>query len=126
MKMSDILKEGWEADLAAKNRTRITAEKEAQKLHAKLARGTAISPAMKKPQFDYSSVMSDIDNAIGNAFPDGDPIDVLGTKYGMGTLDKAVRMLKAGSNYNDYVENVWQQHLADNPDLDSGQGNPWR
>lgn len=85
------------------------------------------------PKVDPNRVMYVIDNAIGNAFPDADPIDQITRemrKLGvsahdlMGVLDRSVRATKSGESYHDYVRDVWQQHLNDNPD-EFGTENPW-
>lgn len=110
---------------AKATRTAQSAERKAAKSAA--ARATRAKQAVPGgPANDLSSVMMAIDAAIGNCFPDGDPIDYL-QKYDMRTLDKAVRQWAppgSAKNYNDYVAQVWQQHLDDNPDQDWGE-NPW-
>lgn len=126
-KISKSLAEGWEADLARKNRERMKAERGAASAAAKMASGRAISGSVKKPAVDLGRVMMAIDMAIGDSFPDGDPIDRL-QKY-MGNygdsslLDKAVRKYTKSKSYSDYVAANWQQHIDDNPEFD--QQNPW-
>ena len=112
--------EGWEADLARSNRERMKKER---------AAATPAKPIAKaKPNYDR--VFQDINSAIGDTFPDGDPIDALMRKYrdsygdlNIDLLNKACRVNGAKS-YHDYVAKVWQQHMDDNPDLVQG-GNPW-
>lgn len=74
---------------------------------------------------DYGSIMFKIDRAIGDVFPDGDPFDYLQSKYrgvDIDILNKAVRATKNGRDFYDYVKNVWQQHIDDNPEFGD---NPW-
>lgn len=112
--------EGWEADLAKSNRERMKKER---------AAATPAKPIAKaKPNYDR--VFQDINSAIGDTFPDGDPMDALMRKYrdsygdlNIDLLNKACRVNGAKS-YHDYVAKVWQQHMQDNPDLVQG-GNPW-
>lgn len=112
--------EGWEADLARSNRERMKKERAAAKPMAPIAKA--------KPNYDR--VFQDINSAIGDTFPDGDPMDALMRKYrdsygdlNIDLLNKACRVNGAKS-YHDYVAKVWQQHMQDNPDLVQG-GNPW-
>jgi hypothetical protein len=114
------IREGWEADLAKTNRERMKKER---------AAATPAKPLAKaKPNYDR--VFQDINSAIGDTFPDGDPMDALMRKYrdsygdlNIDLLNKACRVNGAKS-YHDYVAKVWQQHMQDNPDLVQG-GNPW-
>ena len=117
---SDDVEEGWEADLAKTNRERMKKER---------AAATPAKPLAKAIP-NYDRVFQDINSAIGDTFPDGDPIDALMRKYrdsygdlNIDLLNKACRVNGAKS-YNDYVAKVWQQHMDDNPDLVQG-GNPW-
>ena len=114
------IREGWEADLAKSNRERMKKERAAAKPMKPIAKA--------KPNYDR--VFQDINSAIGDTFPDGDPIDALMRKYrdsygdlNIDLLNKACRVNGAKS-YHDYVAKVWQQHMQDNPDLVQG-GNPW-
>jgi len=112
--------EGWEANLAKTNRERMKKER------------AAAIPAkpLAKAKPNYDRVFQDINSAIGDTFPDGDPMDALMRKYrdsygdlNIDLLNKACRVNGAKS-YHDYVAKVWQQYMQDNPDLVQG-GNPW-
>lgn len=86
----------------------------------------ASKPRVQREKPNYDRVMFDIDNAIGQAYPDGEPFDYL-TKYDIETLDKAVRANKVGRSFNDYVADVWEQHMQDNPASAGGMDyNPFR
>jgi len=61
-----------------------------------------------------------IDEAIGNAFPDGDPFDIIypaAIKMGIRPydvlewLDRAVRKHNGGKDYHSYLNNIWQDHM---------------
>ncbi len=126
----EFINEGWEADLAKKNRDRIKAERDQAKALARMN-----APRKETaPKLDYDWVMMDIDSSIGNAFPDGDPIDELARnrkykdRYGdfdMSILDRAVRATKQGKSYNDYVAKVWANHMQDNPGVAGYEHNPF-
>jgi hypothetical protein len=78
-----------------------------------------------------------IQTAVGDSFPDGDPIDAISmkaSKHGLDTdfvqtqqnLDRAARLLGAKS-YNDYLADMWDDVKGDNPDMPGLQDkNPWR
>jgi len=88
------------------------------------AKPVIVKPEPKvKP--DPMQIMYQIDVAIGNNFPDGDPADSLSEKYTMEVLDWAVRKAGAGKSYNEYIAHEWQSAMDDNPDY-SGQKNPFR
>lgn len=123
------------SDIAAANRKKIEDLKRAHKQAvADKQRELRVSDRNQRKmaeKADLHRVMMDIDAAIGNAFPDGDPMDVLLRKYkdhygslDIDLLDKAVRNAKVGKNYHDYVAKVWDQHMGDNPE--HGGNNPWR
>lgn len=96
----------------------------ANKIANAKAKPVVVKPEPKaKP--DPMRIMHDIDVAIGNNFPDGDPSDSLSGKYTMEILDWAVRKAGAGKNYNDYIAHEWQSAMDDNPQHD-GQKNPFR
>jgi len=77
-----------------------------------------------------------IQEAVGNAFPDGDPFDAIAPKARrlgipmdnlIGWLDRATKKHLGFKNYHDYLANVWD----DFSDLSSNMGdeprtNPWR
>ena len=112
----------------------IIAQIEQERADHKRAKAAAVRPKTEKPvQVELTRAMAIIDNAIGNAFPDSDPLDYIArdlSKFGVkdynigDLLDKAVRGTKSGRSYHEYVRNVWQQHLDDNPD-EFGTNNPW-
>lgn len=86
---------------------------------AKPVKPAKIKAAIIKPEKPSSDqIMRDIDAAIGRAYPDIEPNEYL-KQYSMSQLDKAVRDSKLGKNFNDYVDSVWQQYQADNPQNES-------
>jgi len=87
--------------------------------------GVPKAPRVPKPKKNYEGVQQAIDAAIGDAFPDGDPIDLLFDRYSMEELDKAVRSTKSGKNYNDYIKQAWQQNIDDSPERWGDMENPW-
>lgn len=78
-----------------------------------------------------------IQDAWGQAFPDGDPADIIIPKLrrlGIDTYDaidwmnKAARRVMGFKSYNDFLEKSWDEFKGDNPDKvdDYGlQSNPW-
>lgn len=78
-----------------------------------------------------------IDDAIGNAFPDGDPFDAIfpkARKMGvpaddmLAWLDRAVRKAKAGKSYHAYLRDVWSDYTSGNMghgDTYKDLKNPW-
>lgn len=79
-----------------------------------------------------------VDEAIGNAFPDGDPFDAIAPKARkMGIpmdnlidwLDRAVKKhIGHKGGYHDYVATMWDQHDETLSGMSGYQsrGNPWR
>lgn len=73
--------------------------------------------------------------AVGNAFPDGDPFDAILPKvmrrYDIPSyevidwLDKAARKHLGTKNYYDYLRQVWQDYMDDNPGAYGLRSNPW-
>lgn len=92
---------------------------------ARVQAAMAKKPARAPQQAGLSAqqIVMAIDDAIGNTFPDGDPIDTLYPRFTTDQLDRAVRATKSGRDYHSYVKQVWQQHLDDNPEY--GTDNPW-
>lgn len=86
----------------------------------------APSKKVAKPKTDYNRIMFDIDNAIGQAYPDGEPFDYLSRKYNIEQLDQAVRAEKHGRNFNDYIAKIWDQHMSDNPGSTEYSENPFK
>lgn len=90
------------------------------------------APAAAPAAPNAGRIMLMIDDAIGNSYPDGDPLDRLlprlSREFGIGgdraiaALDRAVAATKSGRDFNDYVRQVWQQHIDDSG---SGDVNPW-
>jgi hypothetical protein len=129
-----LTNEGWEADLAKKNRDRMAAEKQAAKADAEIkAREAKYLAGTEKKTADaatLSRVFMDIEMAVGDSFPDGDPMDVLMRKYkdrygdlDIDLLNKAAKA-NGAKDYHSYVSNVWKQYSQDNPDL-APNGNPF-
>ena len=132
MKIKELF-EGWEADLAKKNRDRIAKEKkDAKTLEAIKQREIAYKSGVEKKATDKASlsrVFQDIEMAVGDSFPDGDPMDLLMKKYkdrwgsiDMDLLNKAAKA-NGAKDYHSYVSNVWKQYMQDNPE--HSQHNPW-
>jgi hypothetical protein len=122
-----LFSEGWEADLAKKNRERMAAEKKVAKADAAIkAREAKYLAGKTKKVADTASlsrVFMDIEMAVGDAFPDGDPLDKLLQKYDIDLLNKAAKS-NGAKDYHSYVSNVWDQYMQDNPDHQ--QHNPWK
>lgn len=99
------------------------------------ARAERAAERAAKPQVNLDTVMMDIESAIGNAFPDGDPIDYLMKKYSnqygeidMKTLDQAVKKNTHQNTFYDYLADVWDEHLSNYNDENYTDQleNPWR
>lgn len=84
---------------------------------------------------DYRKLGAMIEQAVGNAVPDGDPIDQfgpyfrrLGIEYDwVKYLDRAVKMspmLKHHKTYNGYLKDMWDSYLEQDPEWNNGE-NPW-
>jgi hypothetical protein len=78
-----------------------------------------------------AKISMDIDDAVGQAFPDGDPIDILAPKLRrMGIdeydiqkwLDAAVKAHSGAKSFDEYMGNMYDDYAGDNPSmmLDSG------
>jgi len=73
--------------------------------------------AAKKARTDYNAIVAAGEEAIGNAFPDGDPIDHFGPwleKRGldMSDADAAFKKIHKKGFY-DYLADMWDDHAAD-------------
>ena len=82
-------------------------------------------------------IASIIEDAWGQAFPDGDPSDIIIPKLrrlGIDSYDaidwmnKAARRVMGYKSYNDFLEQSWDEFTGDNPDRVDDYGlhnNPW-
>lgn len=76
-----------------------------------------------------------IEEAVGNAYPDGDPFDEIAPKarrLGIPLdslsdwLDRATKKHLGFSRYYAYLAAVWDDYMDTTGDRDSGRKNPWR
>lgn len=81
-----------------------------------------------------------VQDALGQSFPDGDPIDIIAPwcrRMGWemmdinekGLLDKAVRKFIGPKTYYKFLEGFWDEFAGDNPENEMGvtkETNPWR
>ena len=123
MRGSPQARRDFEKDVAA----RLTFKRDTSTADAKRERNSQV----------LDRLMLLIDDAIGNAFPDGDPWDQLYPKmrkmgirdYDMlDWLDRAVRKAKAGKSYHDYLRAVWNDYMSGNMghgDQFKDMTNPW-
>ncbi len=82
-------------------------------------------------------IASIIQDAWSQAFPDGDPLDIIIPKmrrlgidtYDVGDwLNKAARRIMGYRSYNDFLEQSWNEFKGDNPDKVDDynlHSNPW-
>ena len=121
MKVNELLEDRyfnqWAKDKAAENRARnkLLAPPKASK--------AAPAKAPKKEKPNFGKIWLDVQDAIGDSFPDGDPIDhIRGPKDQWGHLDmqlidKVVKMYagskKAKYGLYDYLADMWDDHQAD-------------
>ena len=91
----------------------------------------AASKPAPKVEVDHFKVARVIDDSIGHAYPDGDPIDHIHPKMKeMGInddhilkhLDIAAKKHLGAKGYYDHVANAWDQY---NSDTGSKDKNPW-
>jgi hypothetical protein len=104
----------------------------------------ALAARAAKQEQDYTElthklekIANIIQDAWGQAFPDGDPIDIIMPKmrrmgidmYDVGDwLNKAARRVMGYRSYQDFLEQSWDQFKGDNPDLVNDynlHSNPW-
>ena len=75
-----------------------------------------------------------IQDAWGQAFPDGDPADIIVPRLrrlgidrydAIDWMNKAARRIMGYKSYNDFLATSWEEFKGDNPEMNLG-GNPWR
>lgn len=97
-------------------------------------------PRTPKGEKELLRLHNKVLEAVGQSFPDGDPIDIIGpwvNRQGWdiydvtqkGFLDAAMKKFSGAKSYDHYLEDFWDQFAADNPGNDMGvtkETNPWR
>ena len=75
-----------------------------------------------------------IQDAWGQAFPDGDPADIIVPRLrrlgidrydAIDWMNKAARRIMGYKSYNDFLATSWEEFKGDNPEMNLGD-NPWR
>lgn len=117
----------WAAGVAAENRAKkkaiadaLKAEKEEIKRQQRelAQRERAIARANKPSPLTLDQIWNKVETVIGNTFPDGDPIDHLGTwmernKVTMDRIDAAAKKHAKAKGMYDYIATMWDEMQAD-------------
>ena len=108
---------GWERELAASNRAKAKAAREQMVRQNEMSR--KLAAAGLKVKMTQADMWMRVDLAIGQSFPDGDPIDDLGPwmerhNVSIEQIDRAVnRFAKIKTGMYGYLAMLWNDRQAD-------------